>query len=118
MAHYKIINITDKLGKRQVSYNSTLDIKYSDGLYNKSTKLGVGQELILEAISLPPSIHRLRAQKLVNVVKISKAQHETILNPPKVKPVIVEATEEKIEVVEKPKNKRKSKEKIVSEETE
>ena len=100
MAHFRIINITDKLGKRHVNYKSTLTIEYPDGFYKKTKALGVGQELVLEASSLPPSLHTLRSKKLVNVIKISKNQQESILNPPKPKPVVVVEAVEKEPVVE------------------
>ena len=36
MNNYKITNITNQLGKRDVSFNSMLDIEYIDGMTKKS----------------------------------------------------------------------------------
>ena len=70
MAHYKIINITGKLGKRHVDKDRILNIEYHVGFQKKHRKLGVNDEMLLTCRTLPVSVHTLRAKNLINPEKV------------------------------------------------
>jgi len=70
MVTYKITNITNLVGKRDMKYNSVLDIEYVDSMIKKIIKVNPGDTVFLKISSLPLSVHRLRVKKLVSVVEI------------------------------------------------
>ena len=77
MNNYKITNITNQLGKRDVSFNSILDIEYIDGMTKKVFKLAPNQTVFMKLVSLPISVHKMRIKKFVIVQEVNDA---TVLN--------------------------------------
>lgn len=69
MNTYKITNITNSFGKRDLNYNMPVTIVYVDNMIKKSIILKAGDTVYLSIMSLPLSIHRLRAQGLIIVVE-------------------------------------------------
>lgn len=97
MSNYKITNITDTTGKRSTRFNSTLDIDYVDEMQKKSIKIKPGETVFLQIHSLPLSVHKLRARKLVSVVEISNSELKNNMNavkPPIISSVVIETPEE------------------------
>lgn len=88
MNTYRIINTTNGLGKRELHYNSTLDIVYIDGMTNKTIKLAPGATMYLTLNSIPMSVRKLIVKRMVDVAEISENQLKEIMKPI-VKPVIV-----------------------------
>ena len=122
---YKITNITHLLGKRDNDYNSTLRIKYVDGMITKTLILAPQEIMFLSITTLPLSVHRLRIKKLVSVTEIANKElvREMVLAKPtpvppekpkkekilKAKQTInVEEEKEKTEKVTTPKGKKTS----------
>ena len=94
MSIYKITNITNLAGKRDLQFNSILDISYVDEMMKKSVKVKPGETVYLTILSLPLSVHRLRVKKLVSVVEITKTELKNVMNI--VKPIVPK----KVEIVE------------------
>lgn len=80
MNTYKIKNITDKLGKRDVNHNSTLKIFYVDEMEKKTINLKPKETIYYRTNSLPLSIHKLRIKGLVSVEDINEKQIDKIKN--------------------------------------
>ena len=122
MAHYKIKNITGKLGKRHVNKDSVLNIEYHVGFQKKFRKLGVNDEVLLTCRTLPVSIQLLRAKKLVTITEISENEFVRLQKPSaRRKPAQVEEPkkvvakkEESEEKVEEPKKKRTTRKKTTT----
>jgi len=81
MNTYRIINITDGLGKRELHYNSTLDIVYIDGMTNKTIKLAPGATMYLTLNTIPMSVRKLVVRRMVDVTEISENQLKAIMKP-------------------------------------
>lgn len=108
MAHYKIKNITGKLGKRHVDKDTILNIEYHVGFQKKFRKLGVNGEMLLTCRTLPVSIHTLRAKKLIIINEISENEFAKLQKPSaRIKPTIKKVKEEVKEEV-KPKTIKKT----------
>jgi hypothetical protein len=96
MANYKITNITNTAGKRDMKFNTTLDIDYVDGMTKKTLKVKPGETVFLQIHSLPLSVHRLRVKKLITVSEISANELRDNINAgkPKVAQPIIKTVEE------------------------
>jgi hypothetical protein len=113
MSNYKITNITDTTGKRNLRFNSILDIDYVDEMQKKSIKIKPGETVFLQIHSLPLSVHKLRVRKLVSVVEISNNELKNNMNiaKPIIIPSVIETPEEKeikVESIAKRKSGKKS----------
>lgn len=74
MATYKIKNITNELGIRDVNYNKTLDIEYLDNFTRKVYKLKPNQIMFLETKKLELSVEKLRAKGYIIVDHVKSRQ--------------------------------------------
>jgi len=83
MNTYRIINTTNEIGKREINYNSTLDIEYVDGMTKKIIKLKPSETLYLTLKSLPLSIRKLIVKHMVDVIEIPENQLKAIMSPQK-----------------------------------
>ncbi|NJO65108.1 MAG: hypothetical protein HC836_45465 [Richelia sp. RM2_1_2] len=72
MAYFKVKSVTNRLAKRDIFYNAVLEIEINAKFDHETHKLGAGRELVINAENLPLSVHKLRAKKLVEVIKISE----------------------------------------------
>lgn len=75
---YRITNITNKLGKRDDNFNTTLNITYVDNMEKKKISLKPQNNLYLIIKSLPLSVRKLRMKKLITVEEISNKEFEAI----------------------------------------
>jgi hypothetical protein len=103
MANYKITNVTNLAGKREIGFNTTISIDYVDSMMKKSIMVKPGETVFLQIGSLPLSVHRLRVKKLVNVVEVSDNEMKNSMNvgKPIVLPKVVEAIVETAEETER-----------------
>jgi hypothetical protein len=83
MANYKITNLTNLAGKRDIKFNSVLDIDYVDNMKKKSIKVKPGETVFLQINSLPTSVHKLRVRKLISVVEVSNTELKNNMNATK-----------------------------------
>lgn len=94
MNTYKITNLTNTAAKRDVKFNSSLNIDYVDNMIKKTVTVKPGESLYLTVAELPLSVHKLRVKNLVSVVEVSKRELENIMNASKPKvaatPVVAE----------------------------
>jgi hypothetical protein len=74
MNTYKITNITNLAGKRDINYNKVLDIVYLNNRIKQVKKLKAGQDMFLSIPSLPLSVHRLRIKGLISISEVSAAE--------------------------------------------
>jgi hypothetical protein len=74
MNTYKITNITNLAGKRDINYNKVLDITYLNNRIKQVKKLKAGQDMFLSIPSLPLSVHRLRIKGLISITEVSAAE--------------------------------------------
>jgi hypothetical protein len=74
MNTYKITNITNLAGKRDINYNKVLDIVYLNNRIKQVKKLKAGQDMFLSIQSLPLSVHRLRIKGLISISEVSAAE--------------------------------------------
>jgi len=79
MSTYKIINITNQLGKRNANFNSVLKIDYVDGMEVKSLFVKPNETTYLTVSSLPLSLHRMRIKSWVTVDEISKKELKKLI---------------------------------------
>ena len=88
MNTYKITNITNLLGKREINFKKVVDVEYLDKRNKKINKLKAGESMFLSIASLPLSVHRLRIKGLISISEVSPAElAKTIAKPkPKAKP--------------------------------
>ncbi len=98
MVTYKITNITNLAGKRDMKYNSVLDIEYVDSMIKKTIKVSPGDTVYLKISSLPLSVHRLRVKKLISVIEIDDNELKRTMNATK-PPVVKSEVEEPIKKV-------------------
>lgn len=87
MSTYKITNISQLAGKRDIKYNSTINIEYVDEMVKKTITIKPNETIYLTASSLPLSVHRLRIKNLITVSEISTSELNKLLND--VKPRVV-----------------------------
>ena len=83
MSTYKITNITNLLGKREINFNSVQDINYVDNMMRKTIKIKPTETIYLTIPSLPLPVQSLRAKKLITVVEITSSELNKIMNPVK-----------------------------------
>ena len=74
MGIYKLTNITDKIGKRDLKYNSILEIEYIDKMVKKVIKLSPNETCYLTVTSLPISIQRLAIKNLITISEVSSEE--------------------------------------------
>lgn len=118
MNSYKIINVTNLVGRRDSKYNTIVDIEYIDNRVKKNIKLKPGETIYLTISSLPLSIHRLRVKNLINISEVSAAEvaktmekerPKTIKNVKKTKkPVVVPKKLEPVTSTRKKTTKKKT----------
>lgn len=92
MNTYKITNLTNTVGKREVKFNSSLSIEYIDNMLKKTVTVLPGESLYLTVPSLPLSVHKLRVKNLVAVTEVSAkelADMFTASKPKVVLPIVV-----------------------------
>jgi len=111
MIAYKITNTTDLAGKRDLQYNSTLNIEYVDYMIRKTIKIKPGETIYLKIASLPLSVHNLRVRKLISVVEISENELRNSMDNLKPAPIAVPVKE--VEVTEEDKKISNEKKKII-----
>jgi hypothetical protein len=109
MSTYKITNITNTLGKRELKNNSILTVDYVDGITKKSLNIKPGEFVYLTVPTLPLSVHRLRVKNLITVIEVSQSDLSAMIeiSLPKINNV-VNNVNEKIE--EPPKTNIKKRE--------
>jgi len=78
MNTYKITNITDMLGKRDIKFNTIVNIEYVDDMKKKIISVKPTEVVYLSASSLPISVHGLRMKNLITVDEISKSELASI----------------------------------------
>lgn len=71
MNTYKIENITNLLDKRNVYYNTNVEIKFVVDMIYKTVSLKPGKSLYMNIEKLPLSIHQLRINGLINVIRMN-----------------------------------------------
>ena len=98
MGMYKITNITNVVGKRDVNYNSILNIELIENMKKKIIKLKPEDSVVISVLRLPISIHALRIKGLVSVVEVEGVFNKT--TPQK--------NEKKEQTTEKVENNKKS----------
>jgi hypothetical protein len=91
MSTYKITNITNLAGKRDLKYNSILDIDYIDEMTKKTIKVKPGNTIYLTVSTLPLSIHRLRVKGLITVTEIGLKELNDAMG--KIKPMAIKVEE-------------------------
>jgi hypothetical protein len=106
---YKITNITNTAGKRDLRFNSTLDIEYVENMITKIIKIKPGETTYLNIPILPISVHKLRVSKLISVVEISESEQSNIMNvgKPVVKNTVVADEKTNANSIEKKKISKK-----------
>jgi len=97
MTNYKITNLTNLAGRRDIKFNSILDIDYVDEMKKKTIKVKPGETVFLQINTLPISVHRLRVKKLISVVEVSNNELKNNMNIGKTNtlPLVIETPEEK-----------------------
>lgn len=78
MATYKITNITNSIGKRELNYNCDLKIDYVDGMEKKIIHLKPKETIYLTINYLPLSLHQYRIKKMATIVEISEKELERL----------------------------------------
>jgi hypothetical protein len=91
MGIYKITNITNRIERRQNSYNSSVEIEYVNNMEKKNIVLRAGEVLFMDIVSLPVSIHKLRAKNLISVIEASRNEmnSDSTIKANKSKPKVV-----------------------------
>ena len=111
MANYKITNITNTAGKREIGFNSTLNIDYVDSMMKRTVKVKPGEVVFLRIHSLPMSVRKLRVKNFISVVEVTdnELKNSMNINKPVITPPVIVETPEEVEIrVEKKKTGKKS----------
>jgi len=99
MNTYKITNITNLAAKRDVKYNSSLNIEYVDKMTKKVITLRPNDVVYLKIPSLPLSVQRLRVKNLITVSEIDETELTKTINTfntdVKTKAIIIDDEEKK-----------------------
>lgn len=74
MNTYKITNITNLAHKRDIKFNSPINIEYIDNRMKKVATIKAGNTMFLTVQSLPLSVHRLRIKKMITISEISPTE--------------------------------------------
>ena len=72
MVYYKVRSLTSKLSKRHAMKDATLNIEYRESFKQKKYELTPNGVLYISSPSLPVNLHKLRMQKMVTIVELSK----------------------------------------------
>ena len=83
MGNFRITNITDRLGKRDIHYNTELKIAYVDGMDRKELAIGPGETTYLVVPKMPISIHRMRIKNWIKVDEIGDRELKKEMNKEK-----------------------------------
>ena len=121
MSIFKIINITNQLGKRDSNYNSTLNVEYVDNMEKKLINVKPNKIVYLTVPTLPLSLHSMRMKKWVvikeitqfelnNIMSLDKTVKKPVKKPVKKHEIKEEKSVTKV-VVKKTENKTNSKKK-------
>jgi len=107
---YKITNITNTAGKRDLKFNSTIDITYVDNMITKVIKIKPGETTYLNIPVLPISVHKLRVGKLISVVEVSESEQTNLINAGKQinKNTVIVTVDESHKTTEKKKVSKKN----------
>lgn len=89
MAKYKIINLTNLLGKRDSKYNKVVNIKYIHGVERKNIGIIPGDTLFIELQSVPIEIQRLRLNGYIIIEQISDIQFDNERLYKNIQPIVV-----------------------------
>jgi len=81
MAYFIIKNITNKLEKRHISFNQSVDIEYITQFERKIHKLATGREMVINSDNLPLAVHILKAKNLISVKKLSESEYKKYQQP-------------------------------------
>jgi hypothetical protein len=87
MSTFKVTNRTSTRAKRDINFNSTLDIDFIDDMERKVIKLKPDETIYFTAKSLPLSLHKLRIKELVSVTEVSDSQLSKLQKPKKLQTV-------------------------------
>jgi hypothetical protein len=79
MGYYKLMNVTNTLGKRDPHYNSVKNIEFKDIVGVKNIGINPGSEVIIEATYLPVSAQKLRADGFIMISEIDKGTYHKLL---------------------------------------
>lgn len=79
MNTYKITNVTDKFGKRDIGYNSTLEIEYVDNMMKKIVNIKPNETIYLTTKTIPLSVNRLKIKNMVTVIEIPEKEVNKII---------------------------------------
>jgi len=101
MSTFKVTNRTSTRAKRDVNFNSTVDIDYIDDMERKVIGLKPNETIYFTAKSLPLSLHKLRIKGLVSVTEVSDSQLSKLQRPSKSKGVVELPTPKKKVAVKK-----------------
>lgn len=70
MNTYKITNITDTFGKRDIKYMTDVNIDYIDGFKKKTIIVKPSKNVLITTNSLPLSVHRFRLKNMIIVEEV------------------------------------------------
>jgi len=76
MKYFKIRNVTDSLGKREIRFNSDLDVEFITGFVKDSIVLKPNQQLYMKTKTLPITLHKMRLQGLISIVEVDSKEYE------------------------------------------
>lgn len=85
MNTYKITNITNSIAKRDIHYNTTIDIEYVVSMSKKIISIKPGNSVFLTIPSLPISIQRMKIKKMITVTEMTPLEMDSIINSNKPK---------------------------------
>lgn len=74
MKAYKIKNLTNSFGKREMMYNTDVIIEYYDSMEKKSLTIKPGDTTYLKIRLLPSDVHRMRIKGIIDVLEISEKE--------------------------------------------
>ena len=108
MSIYKIVNITHLATKRDVKFNSTLEIEYVEDMVKKVITFKPNETVFLTVGSLPLSVHKLRVKNLITVVEVGAAELAKSINDskPKIEKIVEIEAEPVVEIKAIPQKKK------------
>jgi len=112
MNTYKITNLTNTAGKRDMKFNSSIDVEYVDNMIKKTATIRPGESLFLTVHTLPLSVHKLRARNLVSVVEVSEKELVKTMEDimPKAQPVMIDVEDSPKKAMKKKLGKKENEE--------
>lgn len=78
MAVYKITNITNLFGRRDINYNTVVDITYVDSMTVKHIKISPSETIYLKISSIPLSARTLNVKKMITILEVSENEMRTM----------------------------------------